>query len=41
LLERNIVVAGPGGDRCGLEIPLVYRDVTALGSSVARRESAT
>jgi hypothetical protein len=30
-LERNIVVTGSAGDRCGLEIPFVYRDVTAPG----------
>src|ERR1700692_144535 len=35
-LERDVVVPGRAGDRCGLEIPFVDWDVAALGGSVAR-----
>src|SRR5262249_51411741 len=34
-LERDVVVAGRSGDRCGLEVPFVHRDVPAPRGPVA------
>src|SRR5580700_4678112 len=39
-LERNIVVSGSAGDRCGLEIPFIYGNVAALGGPVTGKASS-